>query len=211
MSKHPTYEGREISDALTMGYVREHFVPKDEHLKRINAKTAQLDEARSRMMEIEQQLGELRGASDSLAELRGELRRRDDLDAFRRAGLGNSDGDIDEGLIDLFRYAHGKSIGEEDEIDDRDQHFRDWLNDPEGAATHPALGHHLRKTEAAPMAAPKPKPAPTRAPPTGNAGTIASDPGNMTPQQLREYTNSAAYRSLPKDRKLEILAQFSGR
>ena len=62
MSKHPTYEGREISDALTMGYVREHFVPKDEHLKRINAKTAQLDEARSRMMEIEQQLGELRGA-----------------------------------------------------------------------------------------------------------------------------------------------------
>ncbi len=214
MSKHPTVEGRELSDAFTSSYVREHYMPKDEALKRINAKTSQLDEARARMLEVEQQLGTLRGASDTLAELRGELRRRDDLDAFRRAGLADPEGAVDDGLVDLFRYAHGKSIDPEVEVDDPDAAFRSWLTDPEGAATHPALGYHLRR-EAAPMAkTPTPAPAPAPAPrpaPTGNAGTVASDPGRLTPQALRDYVRSPAYRALPRERQAEILAQFEGR
>ncbi len=214
MSKHPTIEGRELTDAYTSGYVREHYMPKDEALKRINAKTSQLDEARARMLEVEQQLGTLRGASDTLAELRGELRRRDDLDAFRRAGLADPEGAVDDGLVDLFRYAHGKSIDPEVEVDDPDAAFRSWLTDPEGAATHPALGYHLRR-EAAPMAkTPTPAPAPAPAPrpaPTGNAGTVASDPGRLTPQALRDYVRSPAYRALPRERQAEILAQFEGR
>jgi hypothetical protein len=212
MSKHPTIEGREITDAFTSGYVREHYMPKEEALKRINAKSAQLDETRARMLEIEQQLGTLRGASETLDELRGELRRRDDLDAFRRAGLADPEGAVDDGLVDLFRYAHGKSLDPEVEVEDPDQAFRSWLTDPEGAATHPALGHHLRR-EAAPMpktSAPAPAPAPRPAP-TGNAGTVSSDPGRMTPQALREYVRSPAYRSLPRERQAEILAQFEGR
>jgi hypothetical protein len=27
MSKHPTVEGRELTDAFTSGYVREHYMP----------------------------------------------------------------------------------------------------------------------------------------------------------------------------------------
>lgn len=210
MSKHPTIEGREITDAYTSGYVREHYMPKDEALKRINAKSAQLDEARARMLEIEQELGTLRGASETLAELRGELRRRDDLDAFRRAGLADAEGAVDDGLVDLFRYAHEKSIGDA-EVEDKDAAFRSWLADPEGAATHPALGYHLRREEPMPTP-PAPAPAPAARPaPTGNAGTVSSDPGRMTPQALRDYVRSPAYRTLPRERQAEILAQFEGR
>lgn len=218
MNKHPTADGRELTGALTLEYVREHFMPKDEALKRIAAKETKLQAANEQMLSMQQQLAEAQSATSQVEELRATLRQRDDLDAFRKAGLAKDDGTYDEGIVDLFRYAYGKHVDSLEEADrptDRDAGFREWMTAEDGARSHAALGHHLKAAapaEPPPKESPmhrKPPGRPATPPPTGNAGTVAQQPGKMNAEQLRAYFNSAEYRSMPAEQKQQVIAQYS--
>lgn len=220
-NQHPVIDGKTIEDAYTAAWVdayfvpretvRADYVPKDEHVRRLEAKDAAIarakesaDAAKTALLEAQGTSRQAQEAAAELAKLKQEITQRDDADALRIAGIVTEANEVDAGRAELLRFAFDKHVAGLDEDKrpaDPVQGFRDWLKDPGGAKAHPHVGHWVNPGQAAtapvipPGTSPVVKPA---APPNPNVGAVTPPTGGkMTPAQLQAFFASPAYLGLP--------------
>ncbi len=128
--------------------VRENYVSKADHQKRLDQKQKALDKVSTEATTWKDKytndfakLGELSQKDEMIAALQSKIHQRDDYSALKSAGFPFVKGEDgvevpDPMILDLFQHSHGKVYGELDEEGRPDQreHFRAWLADEEKGA-----------------------------------------------------------------------------